>query len=132
MRELSQTTTRAANTGPSAPKPHDVDVAPAGENVGRAVAHDADDQKRRLRPRHGAVRLDDERRAEDVPIGVAFVDVRLGERRDAIDEHRARVGVDQPRLEAVLVVLRRGDFVEAVLGEERRPVRQRAVVDTRA
>src|SRR2546426_6904790 len=60
---------------------------------------------------------------------LALVDVGLAQGGHAIAQHAVAVRVDQADLEATTVVVGGGDLVEALLGEEARPVLEPVVVD---
>ena len=64
-----------------------------------------------------------------MPVALRLVDVGMAQSRDAIGEHRARVGVDDGQRQAAFVVLRGGDAVAALVHKEPRPVLQPIVVD---
>src|SRR5205823_7396937 len=106
-----------------------VEIAAGGEEIHRAVAHDADHEERRLGA-HGALDFtEDRRQADEVTIGLTLVDVRPAQRRDPVAEHARRVGVDDARLEPPPVVVGGRDLVDARLGEEAGPRLEAVVVD---
>src|SRR5262249_13423003 len=57
------------------------------------------------------------------------VDVCVTQRRDAVAQHRARVGVNDRQRQLALVVFGGGDAVSALLDEEGRPLLQPVVVE---
>src|SRR5260370_2427948 len=93
----------------------DVDIAAGGEEVHRAVAHDADDEERGLGA-HAAVGLAEDRgQADQVTVRLALVDARLAERRDPVTEHAPGVGVDDAHLQPLPVGAGRRDPGDALL-----------------
>ncbi len=128
-REESHTTTPRREFELIALRAQLVEIDPGREHVGLAVVHDAHHQERRLALRLVAAVRDDHRQTEDVPVALLLVDVGLAQREDAVGQHALGIGVDDAGLEAVLVVLRGRHLIEAVVGEELRPILERIAVD---
>src|SRR5476651_740728 len=97
---------------------HLVSIAAGGEDLHLAVAHDAHDQERRL-DLGDAVRLAQHHgQSDDVAIALALVDVGGAQRRDAVLQHGARIGVHHAAFETLGDILRRRHLVEALLEKE--------------
>src|SRR5581483_3079513 len=106
-----------------------VDILACREEVHASVAHDARHQKRTFGPHHMTLFGDDRRTADDVAVALTLVDVGLAQRRDAVLQHRLRVGVNDAGLEPVPVIFRGGDLIEAALEEKFRPRLHTVVID---
>lgn len=70
----------------------------------------------------------DQRRAQHVPIRLRLVDIGLAQARQAVLQHGAVVAVDEPDGSLHRPVLGGYHLVQAVLGEQRRPVLQPVVI----
>src|SRR5262245_53526571 len=64
-----------------------------------------------------------------MPIRVTLVNVGLTQGGDTVYQHRPRVGKDEAGLQTLCVVVRSGDFVDALFGEELRPGVEITIVD---
>src|SRR5262249_3299185 len=109
---------------------HDVVVVAAGgEQRCFAVLHDPGNDEARLRPRGAALAGRDKRHPDHVTVALRFVDVGLAQRTHAVAQHGARGRIDHAERQAALEILRRGNAVAALLGEEIRPRFELVVVD---
>jgi hypothetical protein len=67
--------------------------------------------------------------ADDVAITLPLVDVGLAQRRDAIGQHRARVGIDEAGGIATAMIVGGSDLVEALFQEQAGPFLQSIRID---
>src|SRR5262249_33622087 len=104
-------------------------AATGGKQRGFAAMHDAGNDEARLRPYGSALDGRDERHPDHVAVALRFVDVGLAQRAHAVAQHGARGRIDHAERQAALEILRRGDAVAALLGEEIRPRFELVVVD---
>jgi hypothetical protein len=104
-------------------------IAASGEQRGFAAMHDPGNDEARLRPHGAALGGSDQRHADHVAIALGLVDVGLAQRAHAVAQHGARGRIDHAERQAALEILRRGDAVAALLGEEIRPCFELVVVD---
>src|SRR6516162_6916659 len=108
-----------------------IEVDSGREQIGSPVAHDARDQKGRLRSQAIVSGLADYRQPDDMAVAVPLVDVRAPQCGDPVVQHRTRIGVDDAGAVAAFAVIGRGDLVETVLDEEIGPGLQPVGVDCR-
>ena len=106
--------------------------AAGAENRHLAVLHRAHDEKIRhdievIRPFH---RISDLDRRDQVPVALRLIDVGFPQGADPILQHIARGRVDQPERQTCLIILGRGNPVEAVLGEKVGPALELIGVET--
>src|SRR5258708_32534496 len=110
-------------------EPDVVVVAAGGEQRGFAAVHDAGNDEARLRARGAATGGRDKRPPDEVAVTLRFVDVGLAQRTHAVAQHGARGCIDHAERQDALEILRRGNAVAALLGEEIRPCFELVIVD---
>ena len=71
----------------------------------------------------------DEDGGDDVPVALRLVDVGVAQRRHAVAQHGAALGIEDGEGKAARLVLGGGDAVGAVLGEEGGPVLEPVLVE---
>ena len=85
--------------------------------------------KEALAGRNAAVLVAPPGAGKTTRVPLALVDVGLAQRRDAVLQHGARIGIDDAGFVAPGDVLRRGHLVEAGIGEQLGPLLELLAVD---
>jgi hypothetical protein len=78
----------------------------------------------------GAVVADHVRLPEQMTIDVPFIDIGVAQRRDPVDQHPVRGGVDHAAHEAAAMVIGGRDPIHTRRSEELGPLPEVAIVDT--
>src|SRR5262249_13903453 len=99
------------------------------EDGGFAAVHEPGNADTRLRAHVAAPGGRNQRPPDNVAVTLRFVDVGLAQRTHAVAQHGARGCIDHAERQAALEILRRGNAVAALLGEEIRPRFELVIVD---